>query len=196
MDLATTDRGGAVGIRVYRPFASMVMVCAYCRIRAYGCPSSPARVALAETRLDAGVVAEQSEPGQGGTSHNSPPRVQTRRRAVRRRPVGTSSTAGLRSAPAWTVVRVRCACRVFIRYKSPHRLTRTALRRLRTHEYARHKPVGGCPYRICLAWCLTDREPPLRARLGARRCGRHAAGRSVRRSCVLSDTWLRDTFYG
>ena len=43
---------------------------------------------------------------------------------------------------------------------------------------------------------VSQTEPPLRARLGARRCGRHAAGRSVRRSCVLSDTWLRDTFYG
>lgn len=79
MDLATTDRGGAVGIRVYRPFASMVMVCAYCRIRAYGCPSSPARVALAETRLDAGVVAEQSEPGPAGQGGHKPQLATCRR---------------------------------------------------------------------------------------------------------------------
>ena len=109
MDLATTDRGGAVGIRVYRPFASMVMVCAYCRIRAYGCPSSPARVALAETRLDAGVVAEQSEPGPAGQGGHKPQLATCRRGDVLCTP---QSKCGHRSPDssavraAW-VVRVR-----------------------------------------------------------------------------------------
>lgn len=108
MDLATTDRGGAVGIRVYRPFASMVMVCAYCRIRAYGCPSSPARVALAETRLDAGVVAEQSEPGPAGQGGHKPQLATCRRGDVLcTRPVQCRTrVAASAPGPAW-VVRVR-----------------------------------------------------------------------------------------
>ena len=109
MDLATTDRGGAVGIRVYRPFASMVMVCAYCRIRAYGCPSSPARVALAETRLDAGVVAEQSEPGPAGQGGHKPQLATCRRGDVLCTPqssAGLASRAASAPGPAW-VVRVR-----------------------------------------------------------------------------------------
>ena len=122
MDLATTDRGGAVGIRVYRPFASMVMVCAYCRIRAYGCPSSPARVALAETRLDEGVVAEQSEPGPAGQGGHKPQLATCRRGDVLCTPQSSAGLASRRPRPG-PPGSCGCACRVFIRFKSPHRLT-------------------------------------------------------------------------
>ena len=135
MDLATTDRGGAVGIRVYRPFASMVMaVCAYCRcrIRAKGCRLSEfageSRARGDAVRRGGGGRTERTRPaGPGGHK----PQLATTRAdeetcGPRRRPVRVSSTAGLRSAVC-PLDRGRscgrCACRVFIRYKSPHRLT-------------------------------------------------------------------------
>ena len=86
MDLATTDRGGAVGIRVYRPFASMVMaVCAYCRcrIRAKGCRLSEfageSRARGDAVRRGGGGRTERTRPaGPGGAQ------ATTRHHACRR----------------------------------------------------------------------------------------------------------------
>ena len=99
-----------------------VRVLPYSRVRLSR--SSPARVGRAcGDAVRRGVVAEQSEPGPAGQGGHKPQLATCRRGDVLCTPQSSAGTRRVRPGrgSAW-VVRVR-ACRVFIRFKSPHRLT-------------------------------------------------------------------------